>query len=117
MATPNKKPTPAVLARQFITLAEPTGPTSNANPHRCDCFGGFCWRQLCHQKTYKGAPSDRFSQRVNEIAQSAPVRRLPKPKGQITVWRWDGSGEQVRVAEGRIPAHVTFDAKGHPVIK
>lgn len=109
-----KKKTPESLANQFISLSEPSGATSSVNPPACVCFGGHCWRQLCHQKTYKEAT------RVDERPHAArvderPHRRLPPPKGQITVWRWDGSHEQGRVDEGRIPSHVSFDQKGHPI--
>jgi hypothetical protein len=78
----------------------------NANPHRCACFGGYCWRQFCHEKTVAKhrKAEERRSKPIEELpgyreARERSERRTPR----VLVWRWDGSHENGPIPPGRIP--------------
>jgi hypothetical protein len=71
-------------------------------PHKCVCFGGFCMKNLCHQRTINKAQAK---------LQHVPVCETPKPsttirpaKGiQILVTRDDVTYEGYTLPPGRIP--------------
>lgn len=77
---------------------------AHENPHPCSCFGGFCWKNLCAERTINKAYAKATVKEQAPACQIQKSRTYPARAGaQISVWRDGVSYDGYSLPPGRIP--------------
>ena len=77
---------------------------AHENPHPCSCFGGFCWKNLCAERTINKAAAKASAQAESKPKVATAPTTYPARHGvQISVTRDGISYDGYTLPPGRIP--------------